>query len=166
MTNLSALKQKVPEPAPLTLRQTRTVGSPYSLSSLALPLCLRLGLWSPLQRKNLDLGPSEISFLLTPPLVLSTPQAPSAPGVGWATLLRQLPWQWAQHLPSSVQGLQVPPVGLGSGRGSSARILPASPPGTRAKASFPHPMGARTAVFQDCSWLAAVGTAVSHLPDH
>lgn len=100
-----------------------------------------MGLWSPLQRRNLDLGPSEIPFLLTPPLVLSTPQAPYPAGVGWATLLRQLPWPWAQHRPSSFQGLQVPPCRAGVGRGSSARILPASPPGTRAQASFPHPMG-------------------------
>lgn len=68
-----------------------------------------------MQSRRLDLGPSEIPALLTPSLLLSTPHVPPPDEVGWATLLRELPWEWAQRLPAFKAFRSHPRAGIGEG---------------------------------------------------
>lgn len=90
-------------------------------------------------------------------LVLPTPQAASPAGMGWDTLLRQLPWQWAQHLPSSFQGLQVPPRGAGIREGEFCKDSACISTWDQSKGQLPPPHGGEDChlsglLLAGCSW--------------
>lgn len=154
---ISALKLKVLG-TPLTRRQTKTVGHPTPCPAWP---CLCLGFGTEVPFAEEEAGPTFSQHHHSSDSIPGTVHSPSAfpAGIGWAILLRQLPWEWAQRLPSSFQGLQVPCPGAGIRRQNPCHLGPGQRPAS------PTPMGGRT-VFQYRSWLAAVGTMVSHLPEH
>lgn len=86
-------------------RQTRTVGHP--IPSPTWPCCSVPGqeLWFPPAEEVAGPRVFQNSHSADPIPGLTVPQAPSPAGMGCATLLRQLPREWAQHLPPSFQGL-------------------------------------------------------------